>query len=150
MADEKKRLIRVRTEKGTKFTRYGYGTKKQLSNSWRRPRGMHNKKRRQVKAKGPRPRPGYGSPIAVRYMHPSGFSEVRVFTPEEIACLDPAVHAVRIAASVGGKKRAVIEEKAAEAGLRILNIRVKKPEVAAEEPEPAETESAAEEVKDDE
>lgn len=145
MADEKKRLIRVRTEKGTKFTRYCYGTKKQLSASWRRPRGMHNKKRRQVKAKGPLPQPGYGSPIAVKYMHPSGFSEVRVFTPDEVSCLDPAVHAVRIAASVGGKKRAIIMEKAKEAGLKVLNIRVEKPAAPVEEEA-----KPAEEVKDNE
>ena len=143
MAEEKKRLIRVRAEKGTTFTRYGFGTKKQLSASWRRPRGMHNKKRRQIKAKGPGPKPGYGSPLAVRYMHPSGFAEVRVFSPDEIECLDPKTQEVRIAGSVGGKKRAVIQEKAREAGLKILNLREVQPVVE----EPVSTE---EEVKKDE
>ena len=149
MADDKKRLIRVRSEKGTTFTRYGYGTKKQLSPSWRRPRGMHNKKRRQIKAKGPRPRPGYGSPLAVRYMHPSGFTEVRVFNPDELACLDPACQAIRIAGSVGGRKRAVIQEKAREAGIKILNLREARqvPEEAAPAEAPA---SAEEEVTGDE
>jgi large subunit ribosomal protein L32e len=143
MADEKRRLIRVRAEKGTTFLRYGYGTKKQLSASWRRPRGMHNKMRRQIKAKGPRPKPGYGSPIAVRCMHPSGYLEIRVFSSEEIACLDPKTQAVRIAAAVGNRKRAVIQEKAREAGLKVLNLKETVPVV--EEPEVSE-----EEVKEDE
>jgi large subunit ribosomal protein L32e len=143
MTDEKKRLIRVRSEKGTIFTRYGFGTKAQLSASWRRPRGMHNKKRRHIKAKGPSPRPGYGSPVAVRCMHPSGFMEVRVFSPEDLECLDPVTQAVRIAGSVGGRKRALIQERAREAGLKILNLK----EIAQAAEEAAEPE---EEVNKDE
>jgi large subunit ribosomal protein L32e len=72
MADEKKRLIQVRSEKSARFKRDGAGKKKQLSDSWRMPRGLHSKKRIQKKAKGPLPTPGFGSPVAVRGVHPSG------------------------------------------------------------------------------
>jgi len=123
MADEKKRLIQVRSDKSATFKRDGAGKKKQLSESWRKPRGLHSKKRRQKKAKGPLPKPGYGSPVAVRGLHPSGFREIRVFTAVELEGLNPSEDAVRIGATVGNKKRLVIQERAVAAGLRILNPR---------------------------
>lgn len=123
MADEKKRLIQVRSDKSARFKRDGTGKKKQISDSWRMPRGLHSKKRRQKKAKGPLPTPGYGSPVAVRGMHPSGFFEVRVFTPAELEGLDPVQNAVRIGATVGNRKRLAIQEKAVAAGIRVLNPR---------------------------
>jgi large subunit ribosomal protein L32e len=132
MADEKKRLIRVRSEKSARFKRDGTGKKKQISDSWRKPRGLHSKKRIQKKAKGPLPSPGFGSPLAVKGMHPSGFHEVLVFTPAEMEGLDPGVYAVRIGASVGNRKRLVLQQQAMTAGLKILNpreIRTGEPEV---------------------
>jgi large subunit ribosomal protein L32e len=123
MVNEKKRLIRTRADKSAKFRRDGFGKKPQISDSWRRPRGLHNKQRRQKKAKGAHPTPGYGSPVLVRGMHPSGFLEVRVFTPDELIGIDPATYAIRIGASVGGRKRAIILEKANSAGLKVLNPR---------------------------
>jgi large subunit ribosomal protein L32e len=123
MVNEKKRLIRTRADKSAKFRRDGFGKKPQISDSWRRPRGLHNKQRRQKKAKGAHPTPGYGSPVLVRGMHPSGFLEVRVFTPDELIGIDPATYAIRIGATVGGRKRAIILDKANSAGLKVLNPR---------------------------
>lgn len=123
MSDEK-RLIRVRTAKGAKFKRDGEGKKKQLSDSWRMPRGLHNKQRRQKKAKGALPTPGFGSPIAVRGMHPSGYREVQVYSLGDLAGLDPAEQAVRIGATVGRKKRTIIQEQATAEGLKVLNARI--------------------------
>lgn len=121
MADEKKRLIRVRTQKSANFSRDGEGKKKKLKKTWRRPRGLHNKQRLQKKAKGPLPTPGYGSPVAVRGMHPSGFRDILVFNPGDLDALDPAQDAIRVGGSVGDRKRALIQEKAVSAGLKILN-----------------------------
>ena len=103
MAEEKKRLIRVRKATNARFRRDGFGKKPQISASWRRPRGLHNKQRKQKKAKGALPTPGFGSPIAVRTMHPSGFFEVMVATPSEIEGIDPATSAIRISGTVGAK-----------------------------------------------
>ncbi len=131
MADDTKRLIQVRSDKSARFKRDGTGKKKQLADSWRKPRGLHSKKRLQKKAKGPLPTPGFGSPVAVRGMHPSGYREVRVFTPAELEGLDPAADAVRVGASVGNRKRLVIQEQALAAGLKVLNprdIRTREPE----------------------
>lgn len=95
--------------------------KKRLTTSWRKPRGLHNKLRQQVAAKGKLVRPGYGSPKAVRGYHPCGLPEVLV---NNVAELEKAKgFAVRIAAAVGKKKRLEIEAKASEAGLKVLNAK---------------------------
>jgi large subunit ribosomal protein L32e len=124
MATEVKRLIQVRTDKGARFKRDGYGKKRQLSDSWRKPRGQHNKQREQKKAKGALPKPGFGSPVAVRGMHPSGFFEVLVTSLKDLEGLDPKTQAVRIGGTVGTRKRAIIQEQAVSAGLKVLNARV--------------------------
>ncbi len=126
MTTEVKRLIRVRTDKGASFKRDGYGKKRQLSDSWRKPRGQHNKQREQKKAKGALPKPGFGSPIAVRGMHPSGFFEVLVTSLKDLEGLDPKTQAVRLGGTVGTRKRAIIQEQAVSAGLKVLNARVVK------------------------
>jgi large subunit ribosomal protein L32e len=51
-----------------------------------------------------------------------------------LAPLDPRLHAVRIAAGVGMKKKLAIQKKAMDAGLRVLNPR----QAPAIEEEPAE------------
>ena len=126
MTTEIKRLIRVRVDKGATFKRDGYGKKKQLSDSWRKPRGQHNKQREQKKAKGALPKPGFGSPIAVRGMHPSGFFEVLVSSVKELEGIDPKTHAIRIGATVGERTRVGLQEKALAAGFKVLNARTVK------------------------
>jgi large subunit ribosomal protein L32e len=122
--DETRRLIRVRTRHNKPaFKRRGLHRKAKLADVWRRPRGLHNKQRRQFKAKGALPRPGYGSPAAIRGMHPSGYEEVRVFTPAELAGMNPEIQAVRIGASVGNRKREAIQARALELGLKVLNAK---------------------------
>ena len=126
MTTEVKRLIQVRTDKGARFKRDGFGKKRQLSDSWRKPRGQHNKQREQKKAKGALPKPGFGSPVAVRGMHPSGFFEVLVTSLKDLEGLDPKTQAVRIGATVGTRKRTIIQDQALTAGLRVLNAKVVK------------------------
>ncbi len=121
MADEIRRVLKVRKSKDARFKREGVDKKKTISDSWRRPRGLHSKQRKQRKAKGPHPTPGYGSPLAVRGMHPCGLKEVRVFNLNDLEGVDPTTHAIRIAATVGRKKREVVQNKAAELNIRILN-----------------------------
>ena len=118
----------MRVEKGATFKRDGYGKKKQLSDSWRKPRGQHNKQREQKKAKGALPKPGFGSPIAVRGMHPSGFFEVLVSSVKELEGIDPKTHAIRIGATVGERTRVGLQEKALAAGFKVLNARTVKTE----------------------
>lgn len=137
MTDEVKRLIRVRSEKGKpSFNRQQLNHKKKLKAVWRRPRGLQSKQRRQYRAKGAHPAPGYGSPVAVRGLHPSGFEEVMVYTPAELDGIDAETQAIRIGGSVGGKKRMMIQEGAEGLGIKVLNYKsVQVPEAVVEEEE---------------
>lgn len=143
MTTEVKRLIRVRVAKSASFKRDGYGKKRQLSDSWRKPRGQHNKQREQKKAKGALPKPGYGSPIAVRGMHPSGFFEVLVSSLKELEGLDPKTQAVRISGTVGDRKRVGLQAKAIAAGLKVLNVKTVKSAIKKEAATPAAKKGAA-------
>ena len=169
MADDKIRLIRARNAQRTTFKRQGLSRKKKLEATWRRPRGLQSKQRKCFRAKGAHPQPGYGSPKAVRGMHPSGYEDILVFNPADLEKLDSETQAVRIASTVGNRKRAEIQAKAEELGFRVLNQKETptpsekreakareepEEEEVAEEAEPVEEEAAeeteAEEVKKDE
>lgn len=123
MVSEIRRLLKVRKNKEARFKREGVDKKKTIRDSWRRPRGLHSKQRKLRKAKGPHPAPGYGSPLAVRGMHPCGLKEVRVFNLKDLSGVDPSIEAVRIAATVGKKKREVIQNQAKVMKVRILNFK---------------------------
>jgi large subunit ribosomal protein L32e len=150
MPDEIRRLIRVRTQKGARFKRDGFGKKSQLSDSWRRPRGQHNKQREQKKAKGVLPHPGFGSPVSVRGMHPSGFYDVLVYSAADLEGLNAKTHAVRISANVGNRKRFGIQEKALSAGLKVLNAREVPAPTGNQRPAPVKTKEEVVEKKEEE
>lgn len=126
---EIRRLFNVRKVQKSKkpaFNRYCHHKFKRLNKSWRHPRGLQSKQRAGFYGKGALASVGYGSPAAVRGLHPSGYAEVPVCTPDDLSLVDPEYEAVRIAATVGGKKRAEIEAKAAELNIRVLNPTAKK------------------------
>lgn len=135
MASEIKKLIRARVAKKARFSRQCLSAKVKLADTWRRPRGLHSKQRKDYRAKGSHPEAGFGAPRAIRGFHPSGFREVLVFTPAELEEIDAATTAVRIGASVGGQKRAVIQTKAAALGLKALNLKETKAAVVSTEKE---------------
>jgi large subunit ribosomal protein L32e len=110
-----------------KFERYGWHKKKKLSKSWRRPRGHDNKMREHIAAKGAMVKVGYRRKREERGLHPSGVREVLVYNPTELAQTERSgsgsgeKRAVRIAATVGRRKREEIEAAAAKLGIRVLN-----------------------------
>ncbi len=113
----------MRKRKKVKFERYGWWKKKKLSKSWRRPRGRDNKMRRHIAAKGARVKAGYRRKKEERGLHPSGWREVLVFNTNGLAKVEVAREeiAVRIASSVGRRKREAIEAEAATLGIKVLN-----------------------------
>lgn len=129
MASEIKRLLRARTAKKATFNRQCLHSKVTLKDTWRAPMGLHSKQRKDYLAKGEHPEAGFGSPKAVRGFHPSGYRESRIFTVAELEDIDPATTAVRIGSSVGYAKRIKIQEKAAELGIKVLNIRKEREKV---------------------
>jgi large subunit ribosomal protein L32e len=117
-----------------------------FSISWRRPRGLDNKVRRKIKGWPAGPSTGYKGPKVARYLHPSGYREVIVYNAEEAATVDPTTQAIRIAHTVGKKKRALIIAKAKELNIKILNVKVVAEEAEAEGEEEAEGEDQVEEA----
>ncbi len=100
--------------------------------SWRRPKGLDNKIRKEIKGYPPRVKVGYRTPKDVRGLHPSGFIEVLVYRPQDLESLDPSKHAIRIAHTVGKKKRIEIIKEAIKRGFKILNLRKEEREMLAE------------------
>ena len=100
---------------------------KRLGKKWRLPRGKHSKMRTQLMYRTPIVDSGYRGPEAVRGLHPSGFEDVLIYNLKGLEGINPDNQAVRIASSVGVRKRKLIEEKAKELGVRVLNpLNVKK------------------------
>jgi len=102
--------------------------------SWRKPKGIDSKMRIH-KSGFPKPVDiGYGSPRATKGLHPSGCEELTVHRPEDLEAADPSRHIIRIAHTVGRKKRIKILEKAGMLGVKVANPRGVKT-VESEEPE---------------
>lgn len=100
-----------------KFKRQG--SKKKLTDSWRRPKGHHSSLRKGEKGSGKKPSPGYGS--QQKGMHPSGRFEVLVRNPQDLEKVNKEEEAVRISSRVGERKEKMIREKAKEMEVKILN-----------------------------
>ncbi len=103
------------------FKRQEWFRYSKLGDKWRRPKGIHSKMRRGFKHRPPRVKVGFRGPKDVRGLHPSGFAEVLVHNTSQLEGVDPKVQAVRIASTVGVKKRIDIEDMAEELGIRVLN-----------------------------
>ena len=120
------RLIRLRdtlNHKRPKFRRYESWRYKRVSPAWRRPRGIDSAMREKRKGLPKMPNIGYRNPKLVRYYHPSGKLEIIVHNVKELEGIDPEQYVVRIAHTVGAKKRLSIIERADELGLKIVNRR---------------------------
>ena len=103
------------------FKRQEWFRYQKLGESWRRPKGIHSKMKRNLKRRPPVVDIGFRGPAEVRGFHPSGFEEVMVYNVDGLEGIDPKSQAVRIGGTVGTKKRIVIQERADELGIRVLN-----------------------------
>jgi large subunit ribosomal protein L32e len=77
--------------------------------------------KRKLKRRPPVVLIGYRGPVIARDLHPSGFEEKLVFTTDDLDGIDAKRQAVRIGGTVGTKKRILIEDRAEELGIRVLN-----------------------------
>lgn len=101
-----------------------YAEKRVKNKTWRKPRGINSKMRLREGGKSHSVRIGHGSPSKTRGFHPSGFKEILVNNEKQLATIikvKDARTAVRIGATVGGRKRAAMLKIADEAKLKILN-----------------------------
>lgn len=119
-----RQLLKTRKKQKSKkptFKRTDSHKKKKLDENWRRPRGLQSKLRKRIASKGAVVQVGYGSPRAVRGLHPSGFEDVLVRNLDDLQSIDPTYQAVRIARTVGVRKRQMIEEVAKNREIKLLN-----------------------------
>lgn len=115
------RLRREIADRRPKFLRAEYFKAHRLGMKWRKPRGKQGKMRLFAYYRPKSVSVGYGSPALVRGLHPSGFSEKLVHNVAQLEGVDPKTTAVRIAHSVGTKKRQEIVDEAEKLEIRVLN-----------------------------
>lgn len=124
LSKEFQKALEIRKERygnQPKFDRGEWFRYKKLKRTWRRPRAVTNKMRLKKGYRPPKVRVGFGKPALVRHLHPSGFVEKMVYNVADLVDIDPKVHAARIGATVGTRKRRTIVQEADAKGIRILN-----------------------------
>lgn len=94
-----------------------------LKENWRKPKGLDHKVRLKYKGWPPGVNVGYRGPKSARGLHPSGYREVLVHNIEELREIDPKTQAIRIAHTVGKRKRTRILVEAKKRKILILNLR---------------------------
>ncbi|MBI4020086.1 MAG: 50S ribosomal protein L32e [Candidatus Aenigmarchaeota archaeon] len=119
------KLRKVKKQAKPEFRRQEIHAQSTLKDVWRRPRGGESKLRKNQKARGSLPSPGYGSPRAARGLTRSGFRPVMVYTASDLQRMDKGRDIAVIGSTVGRKKRFEIATAAEEGGLQVLNFRKK-------------------------
>ncbi len=115
-----KQRIHIKSKRPT-FRRQESWRYKRVSQVWRKPDGIESKMRGRTKGWPASARIGYRGPRSARYLHPSGYEEVVVRNVDDLSKVNSETQAVRIAHTVGMKKRADISVRAEERHIRILN-----------------------------
>ncbi|ADV65459.1 50S ribosomal protein L32e [Desulfurococcus mucosus] len=126
MSDTLDRLLRLRAEMNRKrpmFLRHLWWKKAKFRNDpkWRKPKGIDNKMKHQLKGYPPIVKVGYRGPSMVRGLHPSGLEPVVVNSTGELDGLDPARHIVYIGSRVGLRKSIEIYKLATGKGFKVAN-----------------------------
>jgi len=121
---EKALELRERVKKRKpNFVRQESWRYKRLKESWRRPRGLDNKMRRKIKGWPPTVNVGYRGPKVARGLHPSGYKEVLVYNTKDLEGIDRKTRAIKIAHTVGKRKRTKILVEARKKKITILNLK---------------------------
>ncbi|MFW9799013.1 MAG: 50S ribosomal protein L32e [Candidatus Thorarchaeota archaeon] len=118
------RLLRLAKEKRRRQPKFRHEQAHRwvrVSDSWRKVRGIDNATREKRKGRIAMVSAGYRKPKSVRGLHPSRFIEIYVERPSQVEGLDPEIHAIRIGATVGLRKRQEIIRKADTLLVRVLN-----------------------------
>lgn len=115
---EKREMVK---KKKPEFRRQESWRYKRVKENWRKPKGLDSKMRKDVKGWPPKVKVGYRGPKLARNLHPSAVKEVIIYNVDDLNVIDAKTEAVRIAHTVGAKKRAEILNRAKDLGIRVLN-----------------------------
>ncbi|MGQ9759046.1 MAG: 50S ribosomal protein L32e [Candidatus Methanomethylicaceae archaeon] len=94
-----------------------------LGDKWRSCTGIRSKMRLKKKGRAAIVETGYRGPKLARGLHPTGKREVLVYTPEDLDGLNPSTEVVRIASTVGKRKRLEIIKRAESLMIKVVNKR---------------------------
>ena len=127
---QKKRLMSVRgkiNKRRPRFRQFESWRFVRVQDHWRKPTGIDNKMRFNLKGWPRSANVGWRGPAEVRGLHPSGVEEVKVWNISDLKNINPQIQAARIGGTVGGRKREMIKASAKELNVRILNPGYKEP-----------------------
>lgn len=127
-----KRLMELRkaiNKKRPSFRRVESWRYKRVKDSWRKARGIDSKTRKKKKLGVKSPTMGYRGPKKVRGLHPSGYFEVRVTTPNDLEDLNKNRHILKISSKLGARKRIALTDYCQKKGFKILNLGVSRREI---------------------
>lgn len=104
------------------FVRADYN-KEIFKNKWRKPRGLHNKRRLKKKGHQKNPSPGYGSPKPVKYLHKSGLEIIHINSIRDLSKITRDNQAAVLSAQIGRRYKVEILEVCLKDKIRVLNVK---------------------------
>lgn len=106
-----------------KFNRHQWDRKIAVKKSWRRPKGIDGRCRRQMKGLPKLPKIGYGTAKAQRHLLPNGLLKFVVANVKdlELLMMHNKVYCAEVAHSVSSLKRTAIVKRAAELNIKLTN-----------------------------
>lgn len=90
-----------------------------LDESWRRPKGLHNKMRENRKGHPASVSKGYRSPVVLRTSNKDGLFPCTISNLHDLEKVNPQTHYCIISASVGMKKRIPLMQAALSKGIHL-------------------------------
>jgi len=120
-----KRLLELRKKLNAKrplFLHPDHQKRVEVGTRWRRPRGLHNKVRKEVWGKPARVKVGYRGPAEVRGLDKSGLVPRLVYTVAQVGRLDVKTQGA-IVGQMGARNRALVLAECQKRSVNVLNVK---------------------------